>query len=163
ADLRDRVKQEFRPYQPALRTAWRWAPLVFVWGVWAALVAANVALVLKYRVGSLPTVDEWRFVSQPLTFEWLWEQYYEHRLPLAKFAGLAVTQLTGYAFRFGNFLSIALVAAVAAGVLLTARRLRGRFSFADAFFPLALLNVGQGYNFYCFWQVNHILPAMAGC
>ena len=42
-------------------------------------------------------------------------------------------------------------------MLWTANKIRGRTILADAFFPLAILNVGQAQILLWWWQVNHVL------
>jgi len=68
-----------------------------------------------------------------------------------------VLELSGYNFRAGDFLTVALLAATALAMIGTAAWLRGRLIIADAFFPLALLNFGQAQVFLWWWQVNHVL------
>src|SRR5262249_1535680 len=63
-------------------------------------------------------------------------------------------RLTDYNFFVGFYLEAAALAALAAGLIFAARRLRGRTSYADAFFPLAVLNFGQGVTYIWWWQVN---------
>src|SRR5260370_24327343 len=48
---------------------------------------------------------------------------------------------------------------VAAAMILPARRLRGRTSYSDALFPLALLSLGQYNNLLWSLQVSFILSA----
>src|SRR5262249_6384933 len=57
----------------------------------------------------------------------------------------------------GDFLTVLLPAAAAFAMIWTAKRVRGRVILADAFFPLALLNLGQAPVFLTWWQVNQVL------
>jgi hypothetical protein len=124
------------------------------------MLLANLVCVGKYCSRVFPQSDECGYVLQPITLTWLWQQHAEHRIPLAKFIWLGVLRLTNYDFRAGNFLDVLATGAVAAAMILAARRVRGGTSFADAFFPLALLNFGQAWNFQWWWQVNHVLPPL---
>jgi hypothetical protein len=127
------------------------------------MVLGNLALIAGCRVRGVPFDDEWDLLPPRVTPQWLWAQHAEHRAPLAKLLWTGVNWLTDYDLRVGNFLSILAAGAVALALVRAAQRLRGRAAFADAFFPLALLNPGQGFNFFCFWQVTHLLPAYLSC
>ena len=126
-----------------------------------------VALGLVYRYGTktLPQNDEvWAlYDSGPgIHIDWLWKTWAEHRIPLAKLIWKGVLQLTNYDFRSGNFLTVLGLSAAAGLMLWTANKIRGRTILADAFFPLAILNVGQAQVFLWWWQVNHVLaPILA--
>ena len=65
-------------------------------------------------------------------------QHAEHRIPLAKFIWLGILKLTNYDFRAGNFLVVLAFGAVAGGMILAARAVRGTTSYADAFLPLSV-------------------------
>ncbi len=135
---------------------------VCAWGTWALMLVGNLVLVWTYTA-NYPFSDELRLLTQPHTPQWLWQQYAEHRVPLAKLVWLGSLRLTNYDFRVGNSISVLAVGAVAFAMLWTARRLRGRLSFSDCFFPLALLNFGQGINFFWWWVFNHILAPLMAC
>ena len=150
-----------------IRAPASWAVPAFVWGAWALMLAANLALV-AYGASSLPIGDEFFFVpylvgEEPVTLDWLWAQHAEHRTPLAKLLWVGVLRLTGYDFRVGNYLSVLATAAVALALVRAARRLRGRTRLADSFFPLALLTFGQAYAFLWFWVINQLLAPLAAC
>ncbi|PYI76659.1 MAG: hypothetical protein DMF01_03490, partial [Verrucomicrobia bacterium] len=68
-----------------------------------------------------------------------------------------VLELTGYDFRFGNFLTVLALGTIAGVMMWTARKIRGRTILADSFFPLAIINLGQAEVFLWWWQVNHVL------
>jgi hypothetical protein len=135
---------------------------VFVWGTWALMLLANLALVNTYA-WNYPYADELYMITQSLTPQWLWEQHAEHRVPLAKLIWLSSLQLTNYDFRVGSWISVLAVGAVAFAMIWTARRLRGWTSFSDSFFPLAFLNFGQSGNFLWWWVFNHILAPVLAC
>jgi hypothetical protein len=135
---------------------------VFVWGTLAFMLLANLVLVYT-NTSNYPFSDELDLITQSLTPQWLWAQHAEHRVPLAKLIWLSSLQLTNYDFRVGNSISVLTVGTVAFAMIWTARRLRGWTTFADAFFPLAFLNFGQGINFLWWWVFNHILAPMLAC
>src|SRR5262245_5208350 len=113
---------------------------LFVWGVWATAVAAALALVAAHG-WNIPRWDDYTLVplltrQEPVTPSWLWDQHNEHRIPLPKLALLSAVAAAGWDFRAGMYLSVAGLAAAAAGLVLTAAHLRGHTSYADAFFPL---------------------------
>src|SRR5262249_49372370 len=92
--------------------------------------------------------------------EWLWKQYAEHRVPLAKLIWLGLLELTDYDFRLGNFLCVWAMGILALAMIQTVKALRGYSSVFDAFFPLAILNLGQSLNFVWWWVVNHLLAPL---
>ena len=59
----------------------RGATWVVVWGGWAALTAASLALIVAFG-SNAPYLDGWDMVptltgEQPVTLEWLWSQHNE--------------------------------------------------------------------------------------
>src|SRR5262249_21550422 len=93
-----------------------------------------------------------------LTVASMWEPYREHRIPLAKLVYVSGLKLTAGSYRTGMVLNVLIMSTMALALLLTARTLRGRTSYADAFFPLALLNWGYVANILWWWQIQFILP-----
>ena len=133
---------------------------LFVWSVWAFMLLAALVLARWYGTTTFPQSDElWALydAGPGIHFDWLWQPWAEHRIPLAKLIWKGVLQLTDYDFRFGNFLTVLALAGVAFAMVRVARALRGRTIAADAFFPLALLSFGQAQVFLWWWQVNHVL------
>ena len=138
--------------------------LLVVWGVWAAMLL--VALVAIARYGpEIPRAEDWLLVP-PLTgneaslVTWLWEQNSEHRVPLPRLAYLALLKLTRGDFRAGMVFDTLAIAALAAAMMLAARRLRGRSSYADAFFPGAFLHLGHWDNLVWSWQIQFVLSTL---
>ena len=125
----------------------------FVWGCWAFLMAQ--ALVYVFRHGSkTPYIEDWYGVDlltgrQPFSLSWLWEQVPrgDHRVPIFKVLFYLDFMLFGVNVRPFLYLSLGLFGALSAGLMWAARRARGTTSFADAFFPVLLLNLGQGEVF----------------
>ena len=60
-------------------------------------------------------------------------------------------------------ISKAALAAVAAAMMLGARRLRGKTSYADAFFPLMFLHLGHWDNIVWSWQMQFVLATALTC
>jgi hypothetical protein len=134
--------------------------VLVVWGVWALLVLAALFFIKRYG-SNIPVLDEWALVpavtgDQPLTGEWLWRQWFEHRLPLPRLLYVGLVRAAGYRFRAGTLYSVLALAALAAAMIATARRLRGRLHWADAFFPLLWLHWGQAHNLLESIQVSFI-------
>lgn len=139
---------------------------LFVWGTWLLLLVARLSLTGKYGNPNIPLSDEWFLLDtapKSVSLTWLWEQWAEHRVPLAKLLWLGVLRLTEYDFRAGSFVAIVAWAVMASAMILTAKVLRGHTSYADAFFPLALLNFGQGLNFFWWWTVNQMVAPFVAC
>jgi hypothetical protein len=124
-----------------------WGAPAFVWGVWALMLSGLLIFLRTYSV-NMPGLDEWHLVpvltgEQPLTGAWLWDKFTEHRVALTRLTLFGLARLTGCDFRAPIFLNALLLGALAAGMMLAARRLRGRTSYFDAFFPLALLHLAH--------------------
>jgi hypothetical protein len=143
-----------------------WSAPVFVLGVWACMFLW--ALVFTWQnCSTIALADEFGWLpllvgDQPVTLGWLWEQYYEHRVPLAKLIWLGFLGLTGNDLPLASLATVSSVAAMALAMIWAARILRGRLFFSDAIFPLVLLNPSQATNFLIWWQVNHIPPPLLG-
>lgn len=138
-----------------------WGPSLVVWGVWAAMVLG--VLVFAYRFGQ-PTLrgdDFYGIVpalvgEQPITLDWLWSFYGEHRLPLPRLLQLGLYRLTGFDAHAVTFFNPLALSVVAAALIWVARDLRGWTNYTDAFFPLTLLHWGQYENLVYSWQIQFI-------
>jgi hypothetical protein len=140
--------------------AGRFAPLV-VGVVWAGMLAAALLFVWNYGSNAPYWPDEWRYATiltgeQPVTAAWLWEQHFEHRLVVPKLIWVSLLDVTDNDFRAGMYGNVLLLGSMALGLILVARRLRGRTSYTDAFFPLILLNWGHWDNILWAWQIQFI-------
>ena len=138
---------EGKPFGRPANNPGRGAAL-FVWTIWALMVLAALVYV-SVNGADVPFMDDWNMVpvlvkDEPVTFGWLWSEYNGHRLPLPKFVLLALYRLTSSDFRAGMYLNVLALGALAFVLIRTAGFLRGRVSYADAFFPLALLHWGHG-------------------
>jgi hypothetical protein len=141
-----------------------WAD-AFVWGVWLAMVVAAVWLVATYG-SEIPWADDWSFhvpqVSgeRPADREWLLGRFGEFPTPLSKYLLYRLSIWLG--FHGELYVHVVILAGLSAALILTSRRLRGRMSFADAFFPLALLHFGSD-NFIWQSQLVNFLPSVLAC
>lgn len=152
---------------------------VFVWAVWAAMLAAALWLVatcgrnhprgddkfvLPYLTGQgpevvdgpwQPTAAERPYAPVPVTLEWLWVEHNEHRMPLPKLLMVALYRLTRD-FRSGMVYNVVALAAGSAALIVAARRARGWTAYADALFPLMLLHWGHADNLLWFFQLQFV-------
>ena len=140
--------------------------MVFVWGVWLAMLLEALDFVSHFGV-DVPYFDEWEMIpaltgNQPISLQWLWSQHNEHRLPLPrKYLYLAVEKLARCDFRAGMFFNVLALSGMAATCIVVASRLRGKPNFTDAFFPLVLLHEGHWENLIASFQVEFILSRRA--
>jgi hypothetical protein len=124
----------------------------FTWGVWAILSLMAVRFV--WLSGSVvPFVDDWNFVPHalgavPFSLSWLWEQFLEHRAPLHRLLGYLSYRAFGLDDRPILLLDVGLLCLLAAVLMWAVRKVRGRPSYADAFFPMVLLHPGHVETFY---------------
>jgi hypothetical protein len=123
------------------------------------MLAATLVFVARYGPAE-PHADEALYIPQWLGVEpadaaWLWAQHNEHRSPLPKFVLLALFRLTGD-FRAAMFVSGLALGTLAAAMIWTARSVRGRLTYTDAIFPLALLNWGHWENLLFGWQLMFV-------
>src|SRR5262245_49158010 len=133
---------------------------VFVWGTWVSLLLFALGFVATYGA-TVPFWDDYTLVpvltgDEPLTLSWLWSQHFEHRLFLPRLILVPLNRLSGD-YRAGMVVNTLALGTVAAVLMNTARRLRGRSSYSDAFLPLVLLNVGHHANLIRNWQLQFIL------
>ena len=128
---------------------------------WAALALLALAYPLAFGA-NMPWADEWEFVPVLTGHEpigpWLWRQHNEHRLPLPRLVYYAAFRAVPD-FRFGSVLQVALLAAVALGLMRRAARERGTPAWADVFFPLVLLHGGHSENWLMGYQLCFALAA----
>jgi hypothetical protein len=120
---------------------------VFVWLVWACAVAAAFYFVHKYAVNR-PRGDDNAVMGQligttPVTAQWLWEPFNEHRIPLVKLLLIATYRLAGNDLRGTMYFSTILFSLCTAALIRATGIARGSTSYTDAFFPLMLLHWGH--------------------
>ncbi len=144
---------------------WSRGAALFVWGVWAGMVAIAIWHFAHYA-RNIPLAEDWNLVAamtghEPDLGSWLWSQNNEHRLPLPRLAMLALLKVSGGDFRSGMIFNIAMVALLAAGMIEVARRVRGgTLRYTDAFFPIVLLEVGGWQNLFWHWQMAFVLSVV---
>lgn len=129
--------------------------------VWAVMSALVFAYIWKYG-RNFPYMEDWELVptlsgATPFRLAWLFDQTGEHRYILAKAILYPLWQIT-YDGRSSMVLSGLLLSAITLALIVTARRLRGHSSIADAFFPLALLHPGHAETLIFFIQLCFVLP-----
>jgi hypothetical protein len=98
--------------------------------------------------------------DEPVTLKWLWSQHNEHRIFLPRLLYLALVRGSGYDFRAGMYWNALMLIGASAALIVTARRIRARTVFSDAFFPLVLLNWGQSENMLWSFQIAFVLGAV---
>jgi hypothetical protein len=128
-----------------------------VWLGWILLSFAAFWFVAEYA-RNVPFWDEFCMApvlthEQPVTPAWLWSQHSEHRIPLPRLIQVGLAKITNTDFRAGMYLNVALMCALSAQLITTARKLRGCYSYTDLFFPLALLHWGNYENLLWSFQV----------
>ncbi len=141
--------------------------LRFVWGLWGILVVGVLTYISVFGY-DIPFLDEFDLIdvytgNQKVDLAWLWSQHNEHRIPLPRLVHLGLAWLTHYDFRAGMYFNAVALAFLAAVMVLTVRRIRGHTSYADAFFPLALLNYGHCENLLWSFQVEFVLSTLMAC
>jgi hypothetical protein len=131
-----------------------------VWFVWAVLSVSLIAYVARYGY-NVPYYDEWNLIpllDGPVNANWLWEQHNWHRIPFPKLILVGLLFGTGWDFRSGMFFDAVALIALAALLIRTSEQVRGKLSYADAFFPIFLLHWGN-YDYLLWnWQLNQMIP-----
>ena len=141
--------------------------MLFVWGTLAFMTAIALGCIVRYG-RNIPLAEDWLLVPpltghEPNLASWLWAQNNEHRLPLPRLVLLGVLELT-HDFRAGMVLNVLSLAGLSAAMIFTARYLRrGITRASDAFFPLALLHLGDWENLVWGWQFQFVSSAVLIC
>lgn len=136
---------------------------VFVWSVWLVMMFVALACISKYG-RNIPLAEDWLLVApltgnEPDLLGWLWVQNNEHRVPLPRLILLGLLKVANGDFRIGMFFNAITLGVLAFCMILVARHLRGgRTIFADAFFAIALLHIGNWENLVWSWQLSFVLP-----
>jgi hypothetical protein len=123
----------------------------FVLGAWLLLTAAALGFVNFYG-NRTPRWEDWFLVpavtgAQPVDLSWLWEDVQGHRVPILKLVLIACYSLFSFNSKPILYLNVVLFSALSLGLLWAIRKARGRWHYADAFFPIVLLNLGQAEAF----------------
>jgi hypothetical protein len=129
-----------------------------------------VALAALLRFGrNIPLAEDWLLVSpltgnEPNLINWLWALNNEHRIPLPRLVMLVLLKATRGDFRAGMLFSIVTLGALSLATIRVARSIRGgRTSYADAFFPVAFLHLGNWENLLWSWQLSFVLSMLLAC
>ncbi len=139
----------------------------FVWGMLVLMLGAALLAIVNYG-RNIPLAEDWLLVA-PLTgnepdfLSWLWAQNNEHRVPLPRLIYYATLVLSGGDFRSGMFLNVAVLGLLAAAMIRVATRVRGHVRFTDAFFPVALLHLGNWPNIVWSWQIQFVVATALTC
>jgi hypothetical protein len=133
------------------------------------LLAAGMSLMLVgavYEYGhNVPFFDDWSMIpfvcgQEPITSEWLWSQYNEHRMPLTKLLFVGLYWISGSDLRGAMYFNAAALIAMTLLMLGTAFRIRRRFALTDTFIPLLLLSWGHQENLLWASTVGYLLSTL---
>lgn len=134
-----------------------------VWGIWGSLLLLNISVILTMG-RNIPLAEDWTMVplltgQEPHFWQWLWSQNNEHRVPLPRLIFLALLNISGGDFRSGMVFNVFVLAALSAGSLCLAYRLRQRQTrLVDMALPIALMHWGQWPNLFWSWQLSFVTP-----
>jgi hypothetical protein len=120
-------------------------------GIWLVLTLAAVAFV-TFLGNRLPRWEDWFFVSsatgaQPIRLSWLWENVQGHRVPVSKLIYAVCYSSFGFNSKPILYLHVLLFSTLSVLLANAIQRVRGRWCYTDAFFPIVLLNLGQSEAF----------------
>jgi hypothetical protein len=155
------MMKQLRPQAPARRPPATGAP-AFLGAVWLAAFAGAVYLVVAYGSRHVPSGDDWNGIvhyaagQRLVDAKWFWSQHNEHRVPLLRLVLLTVLKLTGGDFRVALLLDVLGLALAALAITWIAYRIRGRFTYTDAFLPLIVLSLSQYPNLLSAWQFQFV-------
>lgn len=140
---------------------------IFVWSVFFVMMLIALACIAKYG-RNIPLAEDWLLVApltgnEPDLLSWLWAQNNEHRVPLPRLMLLALLKISNGDFRVGMVFNAMTLGVLALAMIQVARQLRGRTDFADAFFPIALLHLGNWENIVWSWQLSFVVPTALIC
>jgi hypothetical protein len=133
---------------------------MFVWASWTLSLLCLLVFVAAFS-GNVPLWDEWQMIPTLLgagfpDWQWLWQPWSEHRVPLVKVVLIVLFKLSGGDFRAPLFFNVALLGITSASLIEFARRLRGRTSYTDVFFPLVFLTFGHEDNLFQGWNLQNV-------
>ncbi len=136
----------------------------FVLWVWGACAASLLGLAWFCSIET-PVWDDWANVpaltgEQPVTWEWLWSQHNEHRIPLPRLIFLGMAKLTGGSYRAQSLLNASLLIMAAGSLILAAKNLRGATSYADAFLPMIFCGPSHQRNVLVAFQIQLVISTV---
>jgi hypothetical protein len=140
------------------------AGLISAWGSWAALTVALLLFVRQYS-RNIPYADEFEMVSvmtgaEPVSLRWAWAQHNEHRPVISRLIMACLSRFVANDFRAPRYANVVLLSAMAASMLVLARRIRGSARVTDAVLPLAILNIAQVESLMNGFAMNLILTSL---
>jgi hypothetical protein len=148
----------------------RWAAIRDAAGLftgWAAWGFMTVALLLFVQKNSrnIPYWDDFGMVPvmsgfEPVSLRWAWAQHNEHRPVLSRLIMAGLTRFVANDFRAPRYANVVLLSAMAATMLIVARRLRGSARTSDAVLPMAILNVAQAESLMIGFAMNLIVSSL---
>src|SRR5262249_26823201 len=114
---------------------------------------------------NVPFFDDWNMIPfvggrEPITSEWLWSQYNEHRMPLTKLLFVGLYWISGGDLRAGMYFNATALIVMALLMLRAAFMIRGRMALTDAFIPLLLLSCGHQENLLWASTVGYLLSTL---
>jgi hypothetical protein len=139
---------------------------VLVWLVWAVFTAIAVAYVARYGSkvlfqDDLTLMYVWGHDARQVARD-LWVQHNEHRIPLPHLVHWTLYAIQ-HDVRHACWFSVALMSAIAAAMIVAARRWRGSTSVFDVLFPLVWLHLGFAENWLMGFQLALMLPTALVC
>ncbi|MHB1556916.1 MAG: hypothetical protein ACYC61_05480 [Isosphaeraceae bacterium] len=147
----------------------RWARLrnaagaIAAWGAWTAMTI-GILVYLAHYTRNIPYMDGFPMVpvltgNQPLTAEWAGSQHNEHRPLVSRLIIVGLFRFVASDFRLPRFVNAGLLSAMAAVMILLARRMRGSYRATDAVFPMALLSIAQTESLFVGFAMNLVLSS----
>ncbi|MDO4570496.1 MAG: hypothetical protein Q4D38_08945 [Planctomycetia bacterium] len=141
------------------------SPAVFVWGILLVMTLMMLGFLMLFSC-PIPYVDAWIIAehasADTWSWSWLWEQQNEHRYPIVK--GLAwICYHTYGSMQPLSVMSVLTCCATSAGLILAARRLRGRTDWMDAVFPVIFLNGSHIENILWTHQLFFVAAGCLAC
>jgi len=136
--------------------------------VWLIMTLVAFSCLVKYG-RNIPITEDWLLVppltgNEPNLMKWLWAQNNEHRIPFPRLVLLVLLKIAKGDFRVGMLLNITALSALSYAMIRVAQAVRGgRTKFADAFFPVVLLHLGNWENLFWSWQFSFVFPTALVC
>lgn len=123
---------------------------------------------LHFYRNPFPYSDEWNFISkaigaEPFTWDWVWAQHSDHRIPIQKIFQITLLRLTGYDFGFLILANVILVFLTANLLIYIVRVYRGNSQVGDLIIPLILMNPGFGpfiWSFHFQFMLSTLLSLL---
>jgi hypothetical protein len=155
---------EERPVHPRPGIARDLTGLIVSWSVWLAMTAGLFLYVRQYS-RNIPYMDEFAMVTvmtgaEPFSLRWAWAQHNEHRPMISRLIQAGLMRFVANDFRMARYANAGLLSAMAASMLLLARRLRGSARVTDAVLPLSILNVAQAESLMNGFAMNLVLTSV---